>query len=432
MSVARPRILVITKLAPWRLNGGALIRNYWMIDALAQHFSVDLFTADDATPAPAIFAEKLQSIQQFPRVQGHRGTLLRSIDALHPRRPLYAAGSVPPTLALAVEQALETTEYSAIQIDLNMSAALPKNLRVPVIYNAHNCEYALQQRRAKAEFAGARGLKDRFIPLLMSIDSERLARLETNALMQASLTAACSDADIEDLRVLLRSHAKAVGRVINEALYHLERTAVCIPNGVDTQSYAEIPERGTDARTLLITGSMDWRPNRMGLQWFLAEVLPEMHARNGDKPFTVRVAGRMDDKLVRELQRYPEITPVPNPARMQDELARANIVVAPITASSGTRLRILEAWAAKRPVITTAHGALGLEYTDETEMVVRDSPAEFADAILQLLDDQPRIDAIAAAALTRVAQYDWRPIGQRLVENVQSHILAPQGLVAAI
>lgn len=410
-----PRLLVLTKLAPWRLNGGALIRNYWLIDALARSYAVDLVCADNAPAPPEAFAARLASVRQFARAEGRAGKIARGVDALAGGQPLYVAGSVPAALTKDVAALLAGGEYAAVQTDLNMVPALPATLNVPLIYNAHNCEYALQTRRARAE--SGRGGAGRAVAAVMALDAARLGRLEAETVGRSHLVAACSNADLEDLAELVQTQARALGFRPEALRNHLRRAGVLVPNGVDTAAYDELPPFG-DERTILITGSMDWRPNRVGLDWFLETVLPALRARADAPPFSIRVAGRMGPALVAELQKYPELTAVPNPVRMQDELAAAAIVAAPITASSGTRLRILEAWAARRPVVTTSHGALGLDYEDGRELLVRDDPAAFAGALLELLSDRGKRQGLADAARRRVTGYDWQPIGARYREHL--------------
>jgi glycosyltransferase involved in cell wall biosynthesis len=386
------RVLVLVRLAPWTERGGARIRNHWMIQGLASRYRVDLVLAAEADDAPPAYHAMLESIAGFPRVTGARGWAERIADAVLTRRPLYSAGIVSGALKEHVAKMLRETPYAAIQADLNMEAAIPPMTPVPIVYNAHNCETALQRRHAAGE--------SRLLATALRLDAGRLARLESSFIERARLITACSLDDIEDLERL------APGA---------RRKSALIPNGVDLSRHASIAADASAEGALLITGSMDWRPNQQGLLWFLTEVLPLLRARLPHA--IVRVAGRMSPVFAAKIDAYQGVTAVPNPLEMREELTRARVVLAPITASSGTRLRILEAWAAGRPVVTTTYGALGLEYTEGVELLARDEPAAFVEGIASLLESVERWSALREAALSRVQQYDWRPICERLLET---------------
>jgi glycosyltransferase involved in cell wall biosynthesis len=371
------------------LNAGALIRNFWMVIGLARRYDVDVVIAERSLlpPSPE-FAAACASIAQFDAPHGFLGRVRRAVASLAPGESFFTAGQVPSALIRHVQRAVEEIDYAAIHVDdLPIRCALPMRNCPPVVYASHNCEYALFHRRAEIETGPLRALA--------LFDAERVRRIESALAGRAELITACSEDDIRDLVEFCGMDA---------------RHAVVVPNGVDVARYAEVVGRESDTSTILISGSMDWRPNQQGLRWFMAEVLPKLSQAVEDGVASVRVAGRMNDELVRELAAYPGVTPSPNPADMRDELARARIVVAPILASSGTRLRILEAWAAGRPVVTTPAGAFGLEYSDGDELLCAQEPAAFAEAIVRILKDASLWEHVRQCATARVAQYDWRRI----------------------
>ena len=388
---ARGRLLYLCLENPWHLNAGGLIRNYWLIRALADRFDVDLVTGGDPrTPIPPDFDVLCASIHRYPAP----GTFGRLVRAIHPRETLFTAGSVSRSMRVAVAGLLRRFPYAAIVLDLNMIGAIPAHCTVPLVYNAHNCETALLRRRWRTETSLARRLAT-------ALDAARLRPIEAQVIERAVLIAACSSADVEDLGALARiARAKSV----------------VVPNGVDTARYAALSTVRPEPGTVLVTGSFDWHPNRIGLRWFLREVVPALRLFAAAEPLSVRIAGRMDAAFAAEIDAVPGVRAAPNVPDMRDELGRAQIVAAPILASSGTRLRILEAWAAARPVVTTPEGALGLVHHDGTDLLVRAGAAPFAQAIAELLREPERRAALAAAGLRRASAYDWRGIGNDLLD----------------
>jgi polysaccharide biosynthesis protein PslH len=371
------------------LNAGALIRNYWMVIGLARRYDVDVVIAEQTPQAPSQeFAAACASIAQFEAPHGALGRLRRVVASIAPGESFFTAGQVPSPLIRYVQRLVDEHEYAAIHVDdLPIRCALPMRNCPAVVYASHNCEYALFHRRAEIETEPLR--------TVALIDAERVRRIESALAERSVLITACSEDDIRDLVEFCGMDA---------------RRAVVVPNGVDVAHYADVAARTSDPATVLVSGSMDWRPNQQGLRWFVTEVLPKLARAVSDGTCRVRVAGRMTPDLVRELAELRGVTPVPNPADMREELADARIVIAPILASSGTRLRILEAWAAGRPVVTTPAGAFGLEYRDGDEVLCAQEPAAFAEAIERILRDPQLWAHVKESAQARVVQYDWRRI----------------------
>lgn len=386
----RPRVLYLCPRAPWLLNGGAMLRNYWMIDALAKQYAVDLIVADERGEIPPLFAALIDDGACFARDAGRGTTIGRLARAAAFGETTLTAGWISDELREHVANRLGRYPYAAIQVDLPMIGALPRRDVIPIVYNAHNCESALLERRARAEAP--------HVGAALALDAFRVRRQERALIQRAALVAVCADQDLIDFE----SFAPGV-----------RAKSAIVPNGVDVQRYAAVRSMPASPRTVLITGSMDWRPNVLGLRWFLRHALQRLRTLVPDA--VVRVAGRMQAELVAELT-AAGVEAVPNPASMEPHLADATIVAAPIVASSGTRLRILEAWAAGRPVVTTSAGAFGLQHTPGVELLVGDEPIAFADAAAALLQSPERRAQLAAAAAQRVKAYDWPRIGARLLE----------------
>jgi glycosyltransferase involved in cell wall biosynthesis len=393
----RPRVLFICKFNPWRLNNGAIIRNYWLVQALAQRFDVDLITADDVDEnIPTDFQAWCAEIRSFPRPSGLRAKLFRISGALRVGGTFFTSGSVTRKMREYAARLAASRSYAAVVTELGMIDAVPAGT-VPIVYSAHNCEAALMLRRAELEPIWSRAA--------MTIDALRLRRLEIRLIERAVVVTECSQNDIDDM---VRFAPSIVGK------------AVVVPNGVDCASYADVSRAQGEPGVILVPGSFDWLPNKRGLMWFMNEVLPILENRLAGKQFSVRIVGRMHAGLVKELNKLsPHVTAVPNVPRMDAELRRASVVAVPVIASSGTRLRILEAWAAGRPIVTTPHGAFGLEHADGVDLLSCPTPQRFAEATVTLLDDRDLQNRLSARGLGRAAEYDWSAIGTNLIAALE-------------
>ena len=386
----RPRILYLCGQAPWRRNGGSMLRNYWMIRALSRRYRVDLVVAGETSPMPPGFAAMIDDYACFPRDDSSRSGVGRILRTAAPGESTLTAGWTNDAMREYVAERVGRHAYAAIQVDLPMVGALPRRDAIPIVYNAHNCESALLQRRAATE--------PLHVATLLTLDALRVRRQERALIERATLVVACSEGDVADFeRIVPGVRAKIA----------------IVPNGVDTEQFDGVRRERPEAHSVLISGSMDWRPNVLGLRWFLRHGLAPLRARLPDT--IVRVAGRMEPALVAELGRYPNIVAVPNPVSMEPLLAAATVVAAPIVASSGTRLRILEAWAAGRPVVTTEAGAFGLDCRPGRELAICDQPEAFGLMLAELLESPAQRATLVANATERLREFDWAGIAATLL-----------------
>jgi glycosyltransferase involved in cell wall biosynthesis len=180
-----------------------------------------------------------------------------------------------------------------------------------------------------------------------------------------------------------------------------ELTVDVVPNGVDAARLAGVDGQPEPGR-LLFTGTLDYAPNAEAVRWFAAEVLPLIRQRRPDARLTV--VGRNPPSDLRGLD--VEVTGwVEDIAPYQRAAA---VVVAPLRSGGGTKLKVLEALAAARPLVATTVAAEGIEVEDGRHLLVRDAPGDFAAAVAELLEDRERAERLAAAGRERVAaRYDW-------------------------
>lgn len=189
-----------------------------------------------------------------------------------------------------------------------------------------------------------------------------------------------------------------------------EADPVVVPNGVDLSRYARRTDE-PDAGLLAFVGDLRWRPNADGVSWFAREIWPSLRSRVSSA--RVDVLGRGATDALRSLgdDRFRFMGDADD---TRETWRRATVAVVPLRVGGGTRLKILEAAAIGVPVVSTTIGAEGLTFEDGRDILVRDSPAAWVEALANLLDQPKRRAQLADAARARVeAEYDWEHIGAR-------------------
>jgi glycosyltransferase involved in cell wall biosynthesis len=154
---------------------------------------------------------------------------------------------------------------------------------------------------------------------------------------------------------------------------------------------------------------MDFRPNVDAVLWFAAKVLPRIQAEIRDIHFMV--VGQRPHRRLDGLRSNPALTLTGWVEDTRPYIAQAAVYVAPLRIGGGTRLKLLEAMAMGKPVVATTLGAEGYPFTAGRELLLADTPADFASAVIELLRSPDLQFDLGRAAREFVAQrYDWRAI----------------------
>jgi glycosyltransferase involved in cell wall biosynthesis len=263
--------------------------------------------------------------------------------------------------------------------------------------NAHNVESVLHTRIARA----TADPRERHYVLTQA---RLLAAMERRAFSVCALLLVCSEED-------------------KTAVHCLSPNAHClvVGNGVDTGYFRRRPDLShAPEPTILFTGTFGYGPNREGLAWFVSKVWPLVKRELPSCRFVA--AGRGAAEAVKTLASgVPGIVALSDPEDMRPAFEEAWVVVVPLLAGGGTRLKILEAMAMECPIVSTSLGAEGIPMESGRHGVLADSPETFAAALLDLLKNKRGRDRIASEALAFArARYDWRTLIPNLSDLLQA------------
>jgi GT2 family glycosyltransferase len=380
----RPVILIATPYLPFPMAHGGAVRMYNLMRRAAQHYDQVLVSfAPDSREAPAELLEICSEVVLVTRPGTH---LLPSTS-----RPDIVEEFDSPAFHAALRQTVRKWKPALAQLEFTQMA-----------------QYALDCPPAKTVLVEHDVTLDLYQQLLAQGDDwelrrqlARWIRFETEAWRKVDRVVTMSEKD----RALVSGRAQAACHV------------VCLPNGVDLDRFRPSDVQ-PDARRLLFIGSFAHLPNVLAVDFFLREAWAQLKAQGATLHI---IAGarhqyyldRYHDRVQPDLaQRGIEIQDFV--ADVRPAYQRATVVVAPLVASAGTNIKIMEAMAMGKAVVSTPAGINGLDLNPGTDVIVANTGTEMARAILNLLENPTRRETLERAArLTVERTFGWDVIAAR-------------------
>jgi glycosyltransferase involved in cell wall biosynthesis len=378
----------------WPSTTGGRVRSLQIVSALSRRHRVTLITTHGPGDDPQGLARRLPDCQQvvsIPYDVPKRGsprfpaTLARSWLSSYPvdlwkwRHAEFA-----DKVRALVEQHLVDVVVSDF---LFAASNVPLSGRVPVVLFEHNVEHLIWKRLSALE-------RNPIKKVLLEIEWRKLRNKEAAFCRGASLTIAVSEEDRSRL----------------EALAPRAKTRA-IPTGVDT-SYFQPRGRPQIPQRLAFSGSMDWHPNEDAVVYFGEAILPRIRAQVPDVSFSI--VGRNPTSRLQDAARRLGMIVTGTVDDVRPHLEEASVYVVPLRAGSGTRMKIFEALAMAKPVVSTTVGAEGLSLTHEKEFIAADGPQQFADAVVHLLHNRSQRNALGQAGRALVVErYSWDQVGRQ-------------------
>jgi len=379
------RVLVVSWQLPYPPDQGGRIRSFHLLRALTEIADVTLVSF--TRPGEERHVERLTA-------EGFRVVAVPS-PAAAPRwwhhlanwRPLLAQQYVSARMMNVVEEAQRETRPDVAVVDGLVATEYRAALgTTPALYASHNIEAEIYER---------------MLPWLQGTRWRRwVARADC---MKSRLW--------ERERVRQFSHVTVVSERDGETVRRWNRRVrlSVVPNGVDSEYFRLAPGSDSVRHRIVFLGDLSYPPNHDGVLFFAREVVPLI--RKAEPGATWHVLGRSTPELTAALAGHPGVVTTGYVPDVRPHVAQAEVVVVPLRAGGGTRLKILEALAMGRPVVSTAIGAEGLKLRQG--ITIADSPTDLAVAVLSVLRNPARAAADAAAARPALlATYDWAQVAR--------------------
>lgn len=383
------------------LDTGGKIRSYHILRQLSRRHDVTLFTFypehanDTHADLEAIFTRVILHPFCVPQ-PGTFGRFARYARHAFSREPYQIVKYCRPQVAVSVRQLLQKETFDVIVCDFLAAAGIiPWHFPCAKVLFTHNVEALIWKRHcevARNPFWKAICLRERWT-------TTRAERRYLNLADQV-LTVSGADRDF-------------FAQVIEPA------KITVIPTGVDLDFFQPATEQ-EEPNTLVFTGSMDWMPNEDGIFYFVEEILPRI--RNQIPNTFLLVVGRRPSRRLLALAKTTEGVEVTGTVEdIRPYVQRGAAYIVPLRVGSGTRLKIFEAMAMGKAVVSTSIGAEGLPVRRGRDILIADSPEEFASAVVGLLQDRARRSELGRAARQFVAQqHGWNSVAQHFESALET------------
>lgn len=387
------------------VDKGGRIRTYNMLKELRREHHITYLALDDGSSDAAVrksadeYCHELVCVPYQQREKFSAGFYLDLVTNLGSRYP-YAIRKYES--ALMRKEIVERTSRGAVDIVicdfLAPAINVPRALPCPSILFQHNVEAMIWKRHFEVQ---TNPLKKNFL----RGQWRKMERFERESCRRFDSVVAVSAED----RDLMRKEF-GVDEVFD------------VPTGVDVEFFTPSGREQTDPYNVVFTGSMDWLPNEDAIRYFTDQILPII--RKSIPEISLTVVGRNPYPGLLELSKRDSSIMVTG--RVEDVrpyMERAAAYVVPLRIGGGTRLKIFEAMAMEKAIVSTTIGAEGLPVTDGNELRIADTPEAFAAAMVELLSAPELASAMGQRAGQIVRQkFGWAGVAKRFAEICEARL----------
>lgn len=395
------KVLFLSQIVPYPPHGGVLQRGYNVIRQLGRHAEVHLlaFVHPDALPTPDTLAESRVELARHCRTVEYFPLWVKQSPAHKALGLGMSLVSAEPFGAIAHRSAAYQRRIAALMREIRFDIVhadtialvpfVPEPPGAATVLTHHNIESMLMARRAEVESgAAARWFLHR--------EAAKLARAERDWSPRFDLNIVMSEPDGAALTRLAPGVHTAV-----------------VPNGVDTEYFT--PRSEGEHPALIYGGGMNMFANRDAVMFFLDEIWPRVAAAHPTVRFFA-VGQDPPPELLARAAADARVVVTGYVKDIREHIGPASVYVVPLRVGGGTRLKVLDAMAMGKAMVSTSVGCEGIGITPGTHLLIADAPEAFADTVNGLLADAARRRALGAAARALVErEYAWPAIGETLM-----------------
>jgi sugar transferase (PEP-CTERM/EpsH1 system associated) len=377
------------------VDKGGKIRSYNMLKELKRSCQITYLTLDDGTAEPGAreqaseYCHELVSIPHRLRQKFTAGFYLELALNLTSKLPYAIKKYESSAMRNEIARRVAKARFDVLVCDFLAPAVnVPPGLSCPSVLFQHNVEAMIWKRHYEVQANAARRAY-----LLQQWQKMRAFERKMCPLFD-SVVAVSRD----DRELMQRDYDV-------KAIYD-------VPTGVDTAFFRPSGERKRRPENLVFTGSMDWLPNEDAIRYFIEQILPRL--RQAVPNVTLTVVGRNPYPALIELSRRdPAVIVTGRVEDVRPFMEEAAVYVVPLRIGGGTRLKIYEAMAMEKPIVSTSVGAEGLPVKDGQDILLADTPESFTEAVVRLLRDENLAADIGLRGAAKVRErFGWNTVAE--------------------
>jgi sugar transferase (PEP-CTERM/EpsH1 system associated) len=378
------------------VDKGGKIRTYNMLKELKRQHRITYLTLDDGAANAAEresafeYCDELACVPHQPREKFTAGFYSELLFNLASSLPYAIKKYESPALRAEIVKRAQAGKVDLIVCDFLAPAAnVPFEVECPTVLFQHNVEAMIWKRHYEVQ---TNPLKKAYL----YSQWRKMRSYERKMCRRFDSVVAVSSEDREQIQ-----NDYGVASVFD------------VPTGVDTNFFRPSGNEQLDAHNIVFTGSMDWLPNEDAISYFTEQVMPRIRQAIPDA--TLTVVGRNPYQSLLELaKRDSSVIVTRRVDDVRPYMERAAAYVVPLRIGGGTRLKIYEAMAMEKAIVSTTIGAEGLPLKDGTELLLADTAESFAEAVVRVLNDKSLAHRLGArAAATVREQFGWEKVAER-------------------
>jgi glycosyltransferase involved in cell wall biosynthesis len=401
------RILFVSEQFPYPLHDGGNLRTHHILHGLAREHDVTLLSHEPMDQNGVAALRGVCHVVTISRTRklARLGANLVQVGTASPLFLLRNRSKELLTRAvgLLVDKPFDVVHFNHLD---TACFALERAWSENIVFDSHNCLSDLAGRAGGTSQGLMRGA-------LLNRESKLLRRTESAVCAAADLTLTCSDLE----------------RTSFQRLWPPGHYAT-IPNGVATDYFCPGRQSDEEPGVLVFSGAMSYWPNEQAALYICREILPLLLAWG--RKVKLYLVGKRPGPRVQALHDGETVIVTGAVDDVRPYIRRAQVVVVPLRHGAGTRLKILEAFAMRKAVVSTSLGAEGIPAADGHELLLADDATSFARQITRLLDQPSLRAALGDAALSLARNhFDWRIIQQRLLKEYDALTAKNRRLVSA-